>query len=249
MFGFEFMVQFVADGRRDLCCDANKRAGLNLCDVTPALRIVCPAIQALSMIATARTHSESTALHFFAAQTEACLPRMKSVRCARSRLTVSAITEHPSVIDLIQIKGGCSMPAMSDFRAMPRLLSAGLAGAGLLLATQVSAMGARGDIEGGGVRAADHDLRHPVQALRRSRQRDRQGRSADPHRRRPGSGAGQQPGRCGEVRCARYRLDPAGLLQEQYGGGRRPDPLGHDASPSSARPAPMRCSTRSPTIA
>ena len=31
------------------------------------------------------------------------------------------------------------MPAMSDFRAMPRLLSAGLAGAGLLLATQVSA--------------------------------------------------------------------------------------------------------------
>src|SRR5215207_5395107 len=30
------------------------------------------------------------------------------------------------------------MPAMSDFRAMPRLLSAGLAGAGLLLATQVS---------------------------------------------------------------------------------------------------------------
>jgi len=31
------------------------------------------------------------------------------------------------------------MPAMSDCRAMPRLLSAGLAGAGLLLATQVSA--------------------------------------------------------------------------------------------------------------
>jgi TRAP-type C4-dicarboxylate transport system substrate-binding protein len=30
------------------------------------------------------------------------------------------------------------MPAMSDFRAMPRLLSAGVAGAGLLLATQVS---------------------------------------------------------------------------------------------------------------
>ena len=38
-----------------------------------------------------------------------------------------------------------------------------------------------------------------------------------------------------------HRVDPAGLLQERDGRGRRAGALRHDASPSSASPAPMRC--------
>jgi hypothetical protein len=108
MFGFELMVQF-GRATSDLCCNANEVVGLNLCDAPPVSGIVCPDIQALSMIAAVRSHRRAPLCTFLQRKPQALA--QNEISWARAiALDGSSITEHPSVIELIQIKGGVPCP-------------------------------------------------------------------------------------------------------------------------------------------